>query len=43
MMACAQLVAQTITAAPPDVAKEVREGIMALIDDYAMRLAMEER
>ena len=40
MVACAQMMAQTIIAAGAD-AKEVREGIMTLIDDYATRLATE--
>jgi hypothetical protein len=37
--ACAQILAQCITGAPPNVAAEVRAGIMGLIDDFAMRLA----
>lgn len=41
IVACAQMLAQTIVAADPDVAREVREGIMTLIDDYAIRLAVD--
>lgn len=41
ILACAQVLAQTIVNAPPGDAKEVREGIIGLIDDFAMRLAME--
>lgn len=39
--ACVQILAQTIAMAGPDIAKEMREGIVGLIDDYAMRLAVE--
>ena len=42
IVACAQMMAQTIVAANPADAREVRAGIVALIDDYAMRLATEK-
>jgi hypothetical protein len=42
IVACTQILAQNITQAGPDIAAQVREGIMTLIDDYAARLAMEE-
>ena len=41
VVAYAQLMAQTIAQSGPDVAPEIRQGIMTLIDDYALRLAME--
>lgn len=37
IVACAQMLAQEITGADPDIAPEVRRGIMALIDGYAMQ------
>lgn len=40
MSACAQILAQSITKAPPDIAPEVRAGIMELIDGYAMQDAV---
>jgi hypothetical protein len=40
IVALAQVLAQNITDATPDIAQEVRSGIMGLIDDYAIRLAM---
>lgn len=43
MLACAQILAQTIVNAPPDIAREVRQGIISLIDDYAMRVALEKK
>lgn len=41
ILACTQVMAQTIVNAPPGNAREVREGIISLIDDYAMRVALE--
>lgn len=41
ILACAQVLAQTIVNAPAGNAREVREGIISLIADYAMRVAME--
>ncbi len=40
MVACTQVLAQSITDASPDIAREVRAGLLALIDGYATRLAM---
>jgi hypothetical protein len=40
MIACVQMLGQAIADAPPDVAREVRAGIMALIDGYAMKNAV---
>jgi hypothetical protein len=42
MVACAQILAQSITRAPLDVAGEVRAGILSLIDGLAMQSATEE-
>lgn len=42
MVACAQILAHCITQAEPEIAPEVREGIIGLIDSYAMRLAVEK-
>lgn len=41
IVACTQILAQCITQAPPDVAAEVRNGIMTLIDDFAMQSAIQ--
>lgn len=41
IVACVQILAQTIAMAGPDIAKEMRDGIVGLIDDYVLRLAME--
>lgn len=43
MIACTQVLAQCITQAPLDVATEVRAGILALIDGFAMQSATQER
>ena len=42
MVACAQIMAQTIVDAGSENADVIRAAIMTLIDDYAIRLAMEE-
>lgn len=42
IVACAQILAQNITGAPPDVAPEIRAGILALVDGFAMQSATEE-
>ena len=41
IVACTQVLAQAITGAP-DIAAAMRAGILALLDGYAMRLAVEE-
>jgi hypothetical protein len=41
-VACAQILAQIVVQADPRDAPEVRQGIMSLIDDYAIRLAVEK-
>ena len=41
VIACSQILAQTIARAGPEIAPEVRAGILTLIDDYAMRYAVE--
>ncbi len=40
-VACAQILAQNVTQAPPDIAAEIRDGILALIDGFAMQSAIE--
>jgi hypothetical protein len=40
ILACAQILGQVIATAGPDIAPEVRAGIIRLIDDYAMRAAI---
>jgi hypothetical protein len=42
LVGCAQMLAQTITFADPEIAKEIRAGIMTLIDGYATRLAIDK-
>ena len=39
MVACAQILGQSIVDAGPDIASEMRSGLMALIDGYAMKVA----
>lgn len=41
IVACAQILAQNITA-NPTIAAEIRLGIMSMIDGYAMRVAINE-
>lgn len=41
MAGCCQILGQSIAKAPPIVAKEVRLGIMSLIDGYATHSAVE--
>jgi hypothetical protein len=41
VLACSQMLAQTIAHAGPEIAPEVRAAILTLIDDYAMRYAVE--
>lgn len=40
IVACAQILAQTITEAPPDLAGAVRDGVLTLVDDYAVHFAV---
>lgn len=42
IVAYAQILAQSITQAPPDVAAEVRNGILTMIDDFATHFAVIE-
>lgn len=42
MVACAQILAQSITNADPDIAGEVRAGVLALVDGFAMQSAIQE-
>jgi hypothetical protein len=42
ILACAQILAQSITNAPPGLAAEVRDGILIMIDDYAMHFALDD-
>lgn len=42
ILACAQILAQSITNAPPDLAAAVRDGILIMIDDYAMHFALDD-
>jgi hypothetical protein len=41
MVACAQILARNITAAPR-LSSEIRAGVMALLDGFTMRSAVEE-
>ena len=42
IVACAQILAQSITGGAEDeISHEMRQGIMALIDGFAMRLAVQ--
>lgn len=40
LIVCAQILAQQIVRAPPLVKTEIRQGIISLIDDYIMRIAV---
>lgn len=40
MVACAQILAQNVTQAPLDLAAEIRAGVLALIDGFAMQSAV---
>jgi hypothetical protein len=40
IVACAQILGQSITPSGPFIAAEMRQGIMALIDGYAMQVAL---
>lgn len=42
VVACAQMLGQTVSAAGPDIAAEIRQGIMAMIDGYAMEVSLGE-
>lgn len=42
MVAAAQLLAQSITAAPRNIAPDIRAGIMVLIDGFAMQFAVDD-
>jgi len=42
MMACVQILSQSITRADPLIAREVRAGILAMIDNFAMEFAVQE-
>jgi hypothetical protein len=42
-VACAQILAQNVTQATPDIAADIRTGIVALIDGFAMQSAIEEQ
>jgi cytochrome c-type biogenesis protein CcmH/NrfF len=39
ILACAQILGQTIAGSGPDIAAEMRSGIMSMIDGYAMEVA----
>lgn len=40
IVACAQILGQSIAPGAPEIAAEMREGIMAMIDGYAMEVAI---
>lgn len=40
MVACAQLLGQSIAPGGPEIAKELRQAVMAMIDGYAMEVAV---
>jgi hypothetical protein len=40
IIACTQILAQSIVMAPPEVARGIRQGIMTLIDGYATQVAV---
>ena len=39
IVACAQILGQSIAPGGPEIAAEMREGIMSMIDGYAMEVA----
>lgn len=43
MIACAQILGQSITDAGPEIAAEMRAGLLSLVDGFAMQTAMEEQ
>lgn len=42
IVACAQILGQAIAGGGPEIAAEIRRGIMAMIDGYAMAVATDE-
>lgn len=42
IVACAQILAQSITLASPDIAREIRLGVMSLIDGFATQHAIQK-
>ncbi len=42
IVVCAQILAQNITDADPAIAAEMREGVLLMIDDFAMRFATDK-
>lgn len=40
IVACSQILGQSIAPGGPEIAAEMREGIMAMIDGYAMEVAI---
>jgi hypothetical protein len=41
IVACAQILGQSIAPAGPEIAREVRDAVMAMIDGYTFQVAVE--